>query len=281
MQARVDECLLNDVRFKALVELYQSVYGDMPVRFLEDLALGECIRAFWLAQKYWRDDRSLVPKAIWKLAKHDYLLRVGLALEKEDGIYVCGSMSFFDWYHGKAEAGRKGGLESGKVRKSKKIEAVLPKQRSKTDEAGSCSVSVSVSDSVSVSGSVSVSKTKKITEGLKSPGPSPSTFDLELGQAWLDYAKTRVPKIKADPKKYADAIRRLQSSGGLSEAEVTATFEWVKRSDFWAKNALSPEGLFKRGGNGLRKLDTIRAQMLEEAGPGIDWGKVFGDEAEA
>lgn len=118
-------------------------------------------------------------------------------------------------------------------------------------------------------------RTKEDTQDLH-PGPPPSDFDLTLAEEWLAYAKSKSPHLKAKPTKYADAIRRLQSSVGLSEAQVRETFDWLKTHEFWAKNALSPEGLFSRGKSGLRKIDTIRAQMAEsvEASPDDYWAAV-------
>lgn len=110
--------------------------------------------------------------------------------------------------------------------------------------------------------------------------PPPSAFDLRLAQDWAAHASSKAPHLRPDPTKYADAIRKLREKVGLTEAQVEETLAWIRQSDFWAANALSPASLLNVGKSGVRKIDTIRAQMLERPEEGremtqADWDRVF------
>ena len=74
-------------------------------------ALGALVEAFILAQEYYlklENDR-LIPKESWKRQKIcPEIIEVGLAEERENGIYVFGSNEQFSWLVQKSEAGKKG-----------------------------------------------------------------------------------------------------------------------------------------------------------------------------
>ncbi len=186
MQARVDECLLNDVRFRAIVKSYRADpanEGCLSDEDCEDLALARCVRAYWLAQKYWRDDRKLIPAKIWDMANLASLVTYELAEVRDEGIYVRGAAVFFDWFHEKAEAGRSGGIASGKARRNNGIKARAAKQRSTASEARTCTVSVlSCSDSVSVLETTTAVSPPPLTLTESAPAEEPKKvvykFDL-------------------------------------------------------------------------------------------------------
>lgn len=93
--------------------------------------------------------------------------------------------------------------------------------------------------------------------------PPPSEHEQRLADAWLAHALSKAPHLKPDPAKYAQAIAKAKKATGLTDQQIEETLTWIKASPFWAANALSPAGLLTVGKNGLRKIDTIRAQMLE------------------
>lgn len=103
-----------------------------------------------------------------------------------------------------------------------------------------------------------VNTNERTNERNKNP---PSSFDQGVAQQWADHATSKAPHLKPDLVKYADAIRKLREKVGLTEAQVEETLTWIKQSEFWASVALSPAGMFNVGKNGVRKIDTVLAQM--------------------
>lgn len=109
--------------------------------------------------------------------------------------------------------------------------------------------------------------------GDESPrGVPPSPFDLSLADTWAEHALTLIPKLKVDRVKWADAIRLLRTADGLTETELTQTFEWIKADDFWRQNAISPIAIRTRSKNGLKKIQNIRLRMQETGADGPAFG---------
>jgi hypothetical protein len=247
-QVRVDEVLLNDFRFKELVRLILDRIGDIISREeAEDFALATCVRVFWLAQSYWRKDRQRIPHDVWKIAERSspnlaLLLSVGLVEFEEDGIYVRGSKDFFDWYHDKTEAGRRGGIQSGETRKKNAIlkrskqgneasEAGQRSKRSRGTKQRTCSVSVPVSSSVSVSDSVSVSvsesESQNTGEGVLAEPPSQAIVPMEPVEAEYQEPPPKPPKKAKAPsdgaqvwEAYAHAYEQRYGTPPVRNARV-------------------------------------------------------------
>jgi len=100
--------LWADHRFEYLCELEGNKF----------IALGKLVHAFKLAQNYWIRDKQLIPKKIWKFSGiGQNLLIAELAIEKENGVYVCGSEEQFDWLLKCSNAGKK----SAEIRKNNKL----------------------------------------------------------------------------------------------------------------------------------------------------------------
>jgi hypothetical protein len=91
--------LFADIRFKALVRRCAS----------QREAQGLIQDAFFLGQKHWGNNRSLIPLVEWKIADLDPLLDVCLAELRGDNVYIKGAEDHFEWYFKKVEASKKGG----------------------------------------------------------------------------------------------------------------------------------------------------------------------------
>lgn len=90
--------------------------------------------------------------------------------------------------------------------------------------------------------------------------------DLAVGREWLEFARTEMPWKAEDPswtaERFAEAIAKVRLATDLNDLGTKALLEFIKRDDFWAKNAISPAGLLKRGAkNGERKIDNILVRM--------------------
>jgi len=104
----------------ARINIEETFWLDPRVEKLKEilgnkiLAYGQCVYAFRIAQTYWakkgdNEERRPIPKEVWSNMGVDELLIVGLAVEKDDGIYVKGSEDCFKWVVALQENGKKGG----------------------------------------------------------------------------------------------------------------------------------------------------------------------------
>lgn len=93
----VEDDLFGDFRFENLVEKL----GDL------EKAIGKMVRIWKLAQKYWVDNKSLIPHEIFEKGPWQTVLEVGLAEKRETGYYVSGSEKQFAWIFQKSSAGKK------------------------------------------------------------------------------------------------------------------------------------------------------------------------------
>jgi hypothetical protein len=96
-----------------------------------------------------------------------------------------------------------------------------------------------------------------------------SDAELELGTQWLKFAVTHLPNRETDPKwtpdQFALELRKVANVANLTIADMHTILAFVKGDTFWARNATSPFGLLKKGGNGLRKVENIFAQTKSKA----------------
>lgn len=70
------------------------------------------------AQDRWAE-KKLVQKTEFEIGGFNPILEVGLAVEKEDGIYAKGGADRFSWLQERVEAGKIGGKKSAQARKIK------------------------------------------------------------------------------------------------------------------------------------------------------------------
>jgi hypothetical protein len=105
MMARltIEDCWWTDPRRSKLIK----AIGD------DDLADVVAIRAWRLAQEFWKHARGLVPKSIFQhLRNAQDLIHAGLAEDLGDEVYVRGSSAYLDWLIERQESGRVGGKKS-------------------------------------------------------------------------------------------------------------------------------------------------------------------------
>lgn len=134
---------------------------------------GIVVRAWRLAQEFWKNDKGLVPLDLFETLPHfQELIDSKLADVRGSFVYVRGSSVYLDWVREKREAGRSGGLKSAEARRAKNGSAQpenqnrqsKPEADSKQNEASAKqtqpSGSYSYSGSISVSGSLNSSSTE-------------------------------------------------------------------------------------------------------------------------
>lgn len=116
----VEDSLFKDARFFDLVVALGS----------KTMALGACVEAWIVAQRFWKLAKNGIPRSEWVTQKlNDALISAGLADDRGDFIYVRGSAAHFAWLHKNVESGKIGGIESGKARRE------IIKKKSKRNEA--------------------------------------------------------------------------------------------------------------------------------------------------
>jgi len=119
-RVNIEKELYTDIRFIDLVIKTGSI----------DTALGCLVRAWTVAQQYWKNDYGLIPKEIWDRQRlNPFLIEVGFIIEKEHGYYASGSETQFEWLVKRVKSGRKGGLahKKGTPNKINNLEGSLAK----------------------------------------------------------------------------------------------------------------------------------------------------------
>src|SRR6185369_4936900 len=99
----IEECWWTDPRRSALI----GVLGS------EKAADWCAMRAWRLAQEFWKRGRGLVPKKLFDtLEGSQALLGACLAELRGDDVYICGSSSYLDWINEQKQKASKGGEKS-------------------------------------------------------------------------------------------------------------------------------------------------------------------------
>lgn len=109
-----------------------------------------------------------------------------------------------------------------------------------------------------------------------------SDQELELGTEWLKYAVTHFPNRTSDPKwtpdQFALELRKVANVCSFTLADMRTILDYVKHDTFWAPKCCAPNGLLKKGSNGMRKVENIFAQtkskaQIKDAQTASDWAE--------
>jgi hypothetical protein len=113
-------------------------------------------------------------------------------------------------------------------------------------------------------------KKDNVIKLVKPPKQKKGTFteeDFEIAKLWLDYALRErswgTPPAAWTVERFAIGLAKVRTYTGMNYDGLRAMLNFVEKSDFWASNAWSPEGLLKKSKNGddMRKVDHIIRQM--------------------
>lgn len=180
---------------------------------------GMALAGWRLAQRYWKDEKQLIPLEIWEMGDLQPLLDCGLAAIHDDGVYVCGTKDHHDWIYCRVEAGRTGGKANGS--KNKQSEANESKRKP-------------------LSLSLSLSKKEDMSEpagsddqgpGLNLPKP---TSPRELAETWNAKADglphLNLDMFKAGSKRWRSAASRLRENPDI--AYWSSTIEKIAKLPF-------------------------------------------------
>lgn len=165
----IEDCWWTDPRRSALQRLGMD-------------ADGLAVRAWRLAQDFWKNGRALVPKALFDtLDGAGSLLDVGLAEVRESLVYVRGSSAYLDWIHERRLQAKEAGKKSAKRPRDAKGRLLKANTRhisnyDPTDvqrESNAIQPSYSLSSSSSFSESKSNSEEKNLSGGLSKTETTP------------------------------------------------------------------------------------------------------------
>lgn len=251
----IEDDLKDDARFLKLVKLLDY-----------EPALGAMIRVWVVAQKYWKKNKSFIPKDEWeKQDLNNAVIQVGLAQKKETGIYVCGSEEHFAWLCERVEAGRKGGSKTSSAKRNaakqnaaRKKEAIeiIDKSDHKQNEANPSKLkqneaSYSYSSSISFSNSPSPSFSKEVPdEQSSSARVVEKTLGSKIFESYSDAYQARYGTGALRGRTANSIAKALGEVLGEEGIEI-AKFYVATNNQFYVR-AMHPLNLFKQDAQALR-----------------------------
>ncbi len=176
--------------------------ADSPVN-AEWMADGAALKAWRIAQRFWKDGRKPIPEDVWARAGLEPLIDCGLASRKHDGIYVHGTEAQHEWLAEWSEKSVKG----GKARVTGAERDEKGRFQPKTDESQPTSSHCLDSLDQPTSHSPALSSTLLSStldnspngESLVVAGDDSARVPFKaFAQAWLDNAAGLKPKTKVE-----------------------------------------------------------------------------------
>ena len=274
----IEDCWWTDPRRSALAE---RLGGDA-------LADGAVVRAWRLAQEFWKHGRALVPKNMFDLLKFgSHLIEVGLAEIREDGVYIRGSSAYLDWVAERREAAKRGGKKSAEKRSSKRQPKSKQTQpNAKQNEANANQTQPSVSGSFSVSDS-----NTKTEESIGVPAVAdshPAVSDKNLAKAeqaqkanqfvgsYVKAYQTRFPDSR--PEDLNDGKVRGQILAWVKDYPLDRACQLIQVYFQMEAKWFGTKGYdFLTFRNNLNKIGQALDSGTDPDGHSVDWAKVFGD----
>ncbi len=283
-RVNVEDEIESDARFHALTAL---LGGD------SNKALGFLIRFWRMAQKYWGDEKALVPHNLFKCSGYEVLLEVDLAELREGGVYCRGAEAQFDWYLQKCRAGR-ASVAAREMRKSNGTGVPLerndhpvttepPSRCNGTaipDQPPSPSPALVTRDSVTISsGNPQGGRQQAVDNAAEAelPGPEPplpephhygevvqrQTRSQKFDAVHLQLARWMIKKVNlhaAVPEKLEKADEaawanelRLTVNDGIELGLLIEMLQWAFDDTFWKTRIESPSGVRRNLGEMLRR----------------------------
>lgn len=240
----IEDCWWTDPRRSLLIRKLNS----------EEAADGTVIKAWRLAQEFWKTGQSLIPFEIFEtLPNFQAVIDSKLADVRGAFVYVRGSSAYLDWVREKREQAKIAGKKSAEIRKQKTGSAQpKPKKPSQNlnkpertpndprtefndaepSDSGSYSVSGSSSDSNSGSAEFSYDEVET------SPPAKSNSFANK--QTWETYREAYISRYNVEPLRNAKTnsqVSQFVKRVGEGNAPSIAKF-YLKHSDpFYVRNS--------------------------------------------
>ena len=211
----------------------------------QDRALGNVLRFLRCAQEKHRAGKLISEAEFIERGFSEHLIPT-FAKRTPDGIKAVGAEKHFEWLKAKKEAGKSGGVASGRARRSKpkQTEAnhINSKQTNQTEP------SISISSSISSSGSSSNSSSKKIICDAADESANPTKgFIADYCERWKAKYGTN-PSIGGQD---AGIAKRVVKHLGVGKAK-TYLAEFFVLDDWGAQNSMHALSAFERSVNKIK-----------------------------
>jgi hypothetical protein len=196
------------------------------------------VKAWRLAQEFWKQAFGLVPKALFFRLKHpEALIDAGLADVQGEAVYVRGSRDYLTWAAEMREAASIGGKKSAQRPRDAKGRLKKTSKRTPSDvQANSKAVQVSDSDSVFVFDSSSGSDSENF------PEPEKKSVSQKI---WESYENAYWDRYQTAPLRNAEVnskIKQLASRLPGEDAPFVAEF-YVRHNHRYYVDKKHPIGL--------------------------------------
>lgn len=192
----------------------------------EDVADGMALRAWRLAQRYWKESRSLIPLEVFQQAGLGLLIEADLAVINPEGVYVRGTKNHHEWLHSRKEAAAEGGRASAASRLRKNGSAV-PKGASNTPKQNRTKTEAKASKPNPLLYSTLAKTTFSSFDESRS---DPKLEAPKAGQVWDAYKGAYFSRYGKDPVRNARSnalcsqlIKRLGGDGAVSVVKFYLT----------------------------------------------------------
>lgn len=210
--------------------------ADVPVSH-EDMADGMALRAWRLAQHYWKDGRKKIPLDAFMSAGLEPLLKSKLAKIAADGVYVSGSKDRHEWLLIKKKSASKGGKNSGKSRKVKSRN-----EKSKQNEANASKTKQAEANASNANPlALSLSLAEETFAGAVAPA-TPTEIQLREpvgSDVWQAYRESYFSRYRVEPVRNAKAntmCKRLVESLGGDGAVSVVKFYLTHNKQWYVSN---------------------------------------------
>lgn len=217
-----------------------------------DTALGALMRAWVVAQRFWKENDHGIPKSVWKKERLNDAIIGRLADDCGDFIYVHGSREQFAWIRQRTLAGKSGGEASVKAKRE------IIEENSKQSQASSSGFNPpSLPLPLSLSLPLTQAQDLNLSEGFASrppPKPKRQVPKVDTAETWDAYREAYKIRYREEPirnatvnAQLAQFVKRIP----LEEAPLVAEFYLTHNDAFYVKQ-LHPVGLLLKDAEALR-----------------------------
>jgi hypothetical protein len=227
----VDDGVFLDPRFKEFCKLVGS----------EELALGCLLKAWSMAQFFWRKNKQKIPYRNFTGLKHfEEMLSTGLGVKTKDRVYMAGTKDSFEWLMKLQEAGKRGGKRSAELRRDVSQARANTNEISKPFQASSSHVNP-LTLALTLAPTLTLNKTNTATE------PPADATAVRLESVFESYPKRNGDHRRAQGlRKLAREIKTDEDLASLEAAvknysahcearKITGT-EFVKQFATWCSS---------------------------------------------
>lgn len=280
----------------ARINIEDTLWGDP--RFQELLvkvgdrhrAKGMILELWTVAQKYWVASRGKgIPKPAWDdHGLPNVLVECRLARDDGEFIYAIGAKEQFAWLDQRTDAGKNGGIASGKARikitgkKTKREEAKRSGDEAEASGTKPPSLTLTLSPSLSLSLAQSHEE-RRIAGALETEGTPQAGGAEEISptaKTWRAYKSAYEKRHGAEPPwnaKIAGQLKSFVSRVPADEAPSVAEF-YISHNGYRYVNAMHPVGLLLMDAEKLHTEWVTGKRMTHAKAQGADQGDYHRDQ---